>query len=226
MLPERRAEMFGSGNSGGLPSGYQEVEWISGTRSGDTSEVTQIIYIDTGIKMDGTSRVVIDTEFISMAGYRFFGAWTSLTEKRFSMNFGASPSPLNFGYNNSTVGTIPKEDISLNDMHTFDFRPGEVSMDGVQRFTFSPKSFTCDCNAYLLNVNAAGNPTVPLYYKQGKCRIYQNDILVRDFVPCYRISDGAIGMYDLCGSASPFDGTPFYCTPVYANTMKKGADVL
>ena len=34
----------------------------------------------------------------------------------------------------------------------------------------------------------------------GKCygmKIYDNDVLVRDFIPCYRKSDGVIGMYDL-----------------------------
>ena len=33
---------------------------------------------------------------------------------------------------------------------------------------------------------------------------------VRNFIPCYRKSDGTTGLYDLCGSVCPQPGTPFY----------------
>lgn len=33
--------------------------------------------------------------------------------------------------------------------------------------------------------------------KMYSCKIYDNDVLVRDFIPCYRKSDNVIGMYDL-----------------------------
>jgi hypothetical protein len=34
--------------------------------------------------------------------------------------------------------------------------------------------------------------TGKLYY----CKLYDNDVLVRNLIPCYRKSDNAIGMYD------------------------------
>lgn len=40
--------------------------------------------------------------------------------------------------------------------------------------------------------------------------IYDNDTLIRNFIPCVRKSDGKPGLYDLCKSICPLTGTPFY----------------
>ena len=49
--------------------------------------------------------------------------------------------------------------------------------------------------------------------------------MVRSFIPCYRKSDGEIGLYDLCGSICPQTGTPFYVN-LGSGTFQKGADVV
>ncbi len=49
--------------------------------------------------------------------------------------------------------------------------------------------------------------------------------MVRSFIPCYRKSDGEIGLYDFCGSICPQTGTPFYVN-LGENTFSKGADVV
>ena len=59
-------------------------------------------------------------------------------------------------------------------------------------------AFTNDINIYLFaeNHNSAGTNlskgTSRFYYS----KLYQNDVLVRDYIPCYRKSDGEIGVYD------------------------------
>ena len=50
------------------------------------------------------------------------------------------------------------------------------------------------------------------------CKIYDNDNLVRDFVPCYRKADDEIGMYDMANGV-------FY-TNAGTGTFLKGPDVL
>jgi hypothetical protein len=53
-------------------------------------------------------------------------------------------------------------------------------------------------NAYIFNMN--GNPPGNYEKLKGKvfyCKIYENNILVRNFIPAKRDSDNAIGMYDL-----------------------------
>jgi len=54
--------------------------------------------------------------------------------------------------------------------------------------------------------------------------IFNNDGIVRDYIPCYRKLDGVIGMYDLCGSICPLTYTPFYINSG-TGTFTKGADV-
>lgn len=50
-----------------------------------------------------------------------------------------------------------------------------------------------------------------------KYRLYQDDNLVRDFVPCYRLSDGEIGLYDIV--------TRDFYQNAGTGTLTKGADV-
>ena len=49
--------------------------------------------------------------------------------------------------------------------------------------------------------------------------------MVRSFIPCCRKSDGAVGLYDFCGSICPQTGTPFYIN-LGSGTFQKGADVV
>ena len=48
--------------------------------------------------------------------------------------------------------------------------------------------------------------------------------LVMDLVPCYRKSDGVIGMYDLCGNVCPLTGTAFFIN-AGTGSFTKGSDV-
>jgi hypothetical protein len=42
------------------------------------------------------------------------------------------------------------------------------------------------------------------------CKIYDNSVLVRSYVPCVRISDNKPGLYELCGSICSLTASPFY----------------
>jgi hypothetical protein len=45
----------------------------------------------------------------------------------------------------------------------------------------------------------AGSSTITYYChcKLFGCRVFQNDVLIRDLIPCRRISDGEVGLYDI-----------------------------
>ena len=72
---------------------------------------------------------------------------------------------------------------------------------------------------YLFAGNSDGSPTeVSSTLKVFSFQLYENETLALDFVPCYRISDGVIGMYDLVSQA--------FCTNAdTSTTFTKGADV-
>lgn len=66
---------------------------------------------------------------------------------------------------------------------------------------------------YLFADNRSSSPASPSHLRLYECKIYSSyDSSVMDFhfVPAVRKSDGAVGMVDLMGNPSPFDGTPFY----------------
>lgn len=53
---------------------------------------------------------------------------------------------------------------------------------------------------YRITINIGARNGGTWYYCNEKIyssKIYQNDMLVKDFIPCYRISDGIGGMYDI-----------------------------
>lgn len=53
--------------------------------------------------------------------------------------------------------------------------------------------------------------------KVYSCEIFEDDTLVRNYVPCYRVSDGVIGLYDLVNNV--------FCTNIGTGTFIKGEDV-
>lgn len=67
-------------------------------------------------------------------------------------------------------------------------------------------------NGGTVTLAAINTNNTPEYYCgiYESLKLYNSGVLVRDLVPRIRNSDGAVGMLDLCGSASSFDGTPFY----------------
>ena len=53
--------------------------------------------------------------------------------------------------------------------------------------------------------------------KVYRLKLYENDVLVREYVPCYRVSDNEIGLYELVNNVFyPNNGT---------GTFNKGNDV-
>ena len=181
--------------TGRLPSWYQEVEYIQ-------SSWTQ--YIDTWYTPTTSTRFAWKynitskpTEYWVLMAVRSNSAyppqntlyiwWRNLSERQWLIYI--MPSTYDYG-NNSYWWTIWVDyEISYN---------GSVLKNGTSSinisFTSAPtKSIYLfannDINGYTWNENWCAK----LYYM----KFYNSDTLVRDFVPCYRKSDSAIGLYDL-----------------------------
>ena len=199
-----------------LPYTYQQVEYIEGTG-------TQ--YIDTGYIPQGNTEVRADIQFThTSATYdgthaAIFGA--SSSDKRFYMNFGAMNQQYNQiffwnGANNETTVWATLNNVTLK--HKFIFNNIGLKVDN----TLYAKQGTlvaCTRNfLFFTYVNrTTGNVNLPSKYKLYNGQIYENDVLVRDLVPCYRKSDEEIGLYDLVNDA-------FY-TNAGTGTFIKGPNV-
>ena len=174
-----------------LPSAYQEVEFV---------ENTSTSWIDTGLL--AKSGYQIDLKF-----------YTSSSSNSDQTVIGTSPSYsnclyywINYGYNNwiywnynnwwhdifnkMYVGNTYEATSIIRNWHQ------EVILDWV-----SVQSNTASCNqAWSSNMTifarwwSSNYALIKLYSMQ----IYDSDnTLLRDFVPCYRIADGVIWLYDL-----------------------------
>lgn len=79
------------------------------------------------------------------------------------------------------------------------------------------QSFSINNSIYLFASNNGTVITNKLVGKVYYAKIYDNDTLIRDFIPCYRNSDNEVGMYDLVNDV-------FY-TNQDTDTFAKGANV-
>ena len=171
-----------------LPSGYTQVEYIQ-------SDGAQ--YIDTGFKPNQDTRVIGDMQFMTNTSDResaLFGYRVAVNSQQY--NFYQYNGTMRSPYNNSVgdTTTLSTDKISI------DKNKNVTSINGVVTSNVSYASFQCGGNMYLFGLNLNGS----LSATQGSrriytCKIYDNDTLIRDFIPC-KNPDGIIGMYDIVNS--------------------------
>ena len=159
-----------------LPSGYRQLEYIQSTG-------TQ--YIDTGVVPRSNTRVDTDcditygTDWVMILGSydpnKYFSWWAN--GAKIYAYYGTS--------NKNVAGENGKQTLYANK---------NIWTAGNSAMSFSEVSFTANFSIYLFTVNNGGNyskASMKLY----SCQIYDNDTLVRDYVPCQK-PDGTIGLWD------------------------------
>ena len=200
---------------GGLPSGYREVEYLQ--NSGSNGIDTGLVHA-TPMTYELTLRWnTAITSFNGAAMGTGNAGWTnnpllkmSFGKNHFTAWYGSVLQ--NYWYPLGTRVTI------AYDWHTYKL----IGVDGAAYQVFDDTYIN---GPFDLSLNDALTPTVGLlawHPKNGgwsgsnsgmQCkgaRVWQGDVLVRDYVPCVRIIDSKPGMYDLCGSTCPLTDTPFY----------------
>lgn len=172
----------------GLDSAYKELEYIE-------SSGTQ--YIDTLIKINGGLRV--KTNLIlpssSVDGHIFggrngsgkdaFGVYVHLTTIRNDYNAsisGTTASPVNSTfYIDKNKGNLYINDIITHTQYTN---------------TIENAEFSGNYNLFIFCRNHNGEPQAFTTYILYNFKIYNNDVLVRNFIPVKRKSDNEVGLYD------------------------------
>ena len=175
-----------------LPDGYTEVEYI---------ENTSMACINTNFIPNQDSRMLMRMQCITNnSGGRYMhagGSWSST-------------DTISFDYENSTlhvkwakVGGWSTYNSVVRDYdpHIYDFNKNEFYVDETLVGSTTYTSFTCS-NTLAIFTLKAGNDisTQSGEYLLGRMyyfKIYDNGTLARDFVPCKRNSDSAVGAYDL-----------------------------
>ena len=171
-----------------LPSIYQQVDYIESTGGQ---------YIDTGFKPGFNTKVIVDVEVSTAAsgncllfgsrdayGSRMFETgWN--TSKEMSNDYGAYREFTQTNYSGRLLVERDKEKLKVNGTQV-------SAVSGASNFT-APVNMTIFCWNQTAGTIASGG------FKMYSCKIYDNNVLIRDFIPCYKKAEGTIGMYDLIG---------------------------
>lgn len=178
--------------SGRLPEGYTELAWIEGTG-------TQ--YIDTGFNPTTETRLVMEiSDLVRGSSNVLFGSRNPNSPTSAYM-FGAvltssSTNALRSDYFGSNV-TITPADLTIKT--TIDKNENLFSAFGITAENTELSGKQCPDPLFLFCYNNEGSAGYYAKYKLYSCKIYNNGVLIRDFVPCTNPT-GTAGLYDLIGN--------------------------
>lgn len=167
-------------NLNSLPSEYQMVEYIQSDGSA---------YIDTGFKPKSFDKIIIEA-VANSTNQRAFGCNDS------SMSIGVIASN-GQGYSGTYMwGNSSFQKSRLDGIFGFD-KNNCISEDSVVK-TFSYSNFNIDKSLFLFANNNNGTAeSVSSNLQIKRFEVVENNVIILKLISAYRISDNAIGFYDL-----------------------------
>lgn len=167
----------------GLPEGYLQLSYIQGSG-------TQ--YIDTGFKPNNTTRVVAEFSSDNDTTFAFFGTRDSETSNAYILwhiNLGSIRS--DYGANQVQQTIEPTADRITIDKNENICEYGAILIQN------EAATFSCANNLLLFTTSTGGIVDErKAFAKLYSCKIYDDDLLIRNFVPVKNDSD-QVGLYDL-----------------------------
>ena len=172
-------------DNGGLPSGYYPCEYIYSDGNA---------YIDTGYKHNNNTRVQMKAQAVgAITGNVFLFDGPNANGTRKGVFYQVSKNSWAVDYAKSTARQYLSA--GANDMLEIDFNKNVCTVNGETK-TFTASSFQSTVSLTLLCSNFGGIPQSFIKAKLYHCAIWDNDVLVRDYVPCINESN-VYGLYDL-----------------------------
>ena len=167
-----------------LPAEYQEVEYI---------ESTGTQWIDTNVSGGNNAAYEIwmnplGSKSVTFEHY-FAGTGGDLIPKLFD-NSNSILSQINWN-SNITIGS------NSNTIYKIRYENnGKIYVNNVEKGQFSSSGNGWGNMSWYV-FNSHGQNTLMSTMRLYKLKMYNNDILIRDYIPCYRKSDDVRGLYDI-----------------------------
>ena len=176
------------GNS--IPETYQQVEYI---------ESTGTQYIDTDYSPNSNTNVIYDFEYLSGNANKYIpilGERVTLEQNLFSL--WVNSSNYNVAINFDKIDTSGISGTNGLGRHVYSNDGSKFYLDNKLIVEIESSEFKSNHTISIFGLNTGSSTenrglNGRVYY----LKIYENNILVRNFVPCYRKSDNVIGMYEL-----------------------------
>ncbi len=186
----RQLMMRSKGGGSPIPAQYEVVDYIQ-------SSGTQ--YIDTGLYPNQDYGAVVSFKYIAQ-GF-VFGAELNWANKSFDLI--PSPDGVTYVYDGSTsfryYGTM-----NTTSLYTCDLkgRVGKLYKDEALIYEYTDpftRSFTSSYKLVLFALNRGGSIRENGKIKMYACDIYENDVVLRSFVPVFDTINQVYGLYDVVG---------------------------
>ncbi len=164
-----------------LPSDYVQLEYIQSSGSQ---------YINTGFKPNQDTKISITVDFPLSGTSWLYGSRTSANSN--SLGFLCeSGSRYRFDYASSTNALTVKP----TGKFTIYSDKNKCYINGELVVTATYTTFASPVNMYIFNNNNNGSLSGGSSAKLYNCSIYDNGVLIRNFIPCKNAS-GTVGLYD------------------------------
>lgn len=164
-----------------LPSDYIQLEYIQSSGSQ---------YINTGFKPNQDTKISITVDFPLSGTTWLYGSRTSANSN--SLGFLCeSGSRYRFDYASSTNALTVKP----TGKFTIYSDKNKCYINGELVLTATYTTFASPVNMYIFNNNNNGSLSGGSSAKLYNCSIYDNGVLIRNFIPCKNES-GTVGLYD------------------------------
>lgn len=183
-----------------LPEGYRRVEYIAS--SGGARIDTLVPGANANLKIVSRLKYTGYSQYAAL-----YTAYNAETANATRVILGTTDNnTVLFYMNTKASGGSSQATMAKNAWHDVVHVNSGITIDGTTTARTSGTQGTELTNTIrLFNSNALN---YMVYF--SRFRIYDNNVLVRDMIPCVRTSDGIPGMYDMCGSVSPTTNSSFY----------------
>ena len=154
--------------------------------------------IDTGIKADNNTRMVMDFNIPSLTAQQALcGARNSGGSGGFAIFTYNGNAGFQVDFSSYQQYPVPATG-TYTGRHTLDLNKNKFYLDGSLVHTFTNTAFTGSYNIFIGSINNGGL-AMTAYPADGliiyPCKIYTNGSLVRDYVPA-KTPDGLVGLFD------------------------------
>ena len=185
-----------SGSTSRLPSGYTEVEYIQRDASHNG-------YVGLGEYFQENTKIEIDFQMTQAKGNAIIGDYGSNDNDdwRVFLNYDVQVNNrLNYDFltsrNYYNTGDWSKRfHIEIGNYYIKDVDSGNYLIN-----TTKKTGFTRPNQMYLFHMDGTQSTNNIDYGYVYSVKIWQNDTLVKEFVPCFRNSDNVVGLYDIVGN--------------------------
>lgn len=152
-------------------------------------------YINTGITPDNTTRIVVWARNFNPHGLCLFGSHVAVNDSAFILStyISTNTGRIRVDYANS-IGYVDNQFANLSHYHKYELGQGKLYIDDVEVYSTSEATFSNNFPIYLFGCNRSGNRIgmgVPADI--CACKIYKNNVLVRDF---FAVNTPSVGLYD------------------------------